>query len=132
MEMKYVKPLVDENVITSYEEVSGFMFPVSYKEFIAKFNGGRPSLKCFKTKAGSEKVIKSFLSFNRKDRESIWNVTEWNEAELQNQYIPFAIEPAGNLICMDKKDKSIVFIELETLRTESVSPDFKSFISELF
>ena len=132
MEMKYVKPLVNSSEITRYEEQFAVRFPPSYKSFVKQYNGGRPSLKCFKTENDAERVIKSFLSFNLQDRETIWKITEWNAAELQNQYVPFAIDPAGNLICFKRGDNSVAFIDLETLNTEKAAASFEQFLSELY
>lgn len=132
MEMKYVKHLVDPSEIARYEKQFAVRLPSSYKSFVAQYNGGRPSLKCFKTENDAERVIKSFLSFNSQDRETIWKITEWNAEELQNQYVPFAIDPAGNLICFKMVDNSIAFIDLETLNIEKASASFDQFLSELY
>ncbi len=46
-------------------------------------------------------------------------------------YIAFAADPFGNLICFDKSNDTIVFIDHETLRIESASASFTEFIDSL-
>ena len=46
-------------------------------------------------------------------------------------YIAFAADPFGNLICFDKADDSIVFIDRETLSIESVSASFTELVDSL-
>lgn len=132
MEMKYVKPLKDPNAIKRYETASGYSFSESYKAFVTEFNGGRPAKNCFRTQDGTERVLKSFLSFNADDKETIWAISEWNEEELQGKYVPIALDPAGNLICFDKQTGAVIFLDTETMHCDTISPDFSSLLCALY
>lgn len=50
--------------------------------------------------------------------------------EMTN-YIAFAKNQFGNLICFDKANDKIVFIDHETLNLENVSDGFTEFIDSL-
>ena len=99
MEWKYVKKLSSQSLIDSYEQTCHFKFPEAYRKCVSVNNGGRPDRRNFVTQSGKEHVLKSFLSFNMEDQETIWKITDWNKEELTDQYIPFAIDNFGNLIC---------------------------------
>ena len=62
-----------------------------------------------------------------------WNgrFSDWNPDGQMENYIAFAADPFGNLICFDKADDSIVFIDHETLSIESVSASFTELVDSL-
>lgn len=132
MDCKYIKPLLDSSLISAYEAEKGFLFPQSYRDFILENNGGSPVAEQFDTEKARGRVVKSFLSFNRDDRETIWKVSEWNSTEIGDSLIPIAMDPAGNLICFVKADSSIVFLDLESLSTEMIAESFQTFIKSLY
>jgi hypothetical protein len=125
----YVKPLKSIDFISEFENKFNFKFPSEFKAIVMKYNGGRPVNNTYKT-SSKERTIKSFLSFNKDDKESIWNIDkyDWNpDNDLITKYIPFANDSAGNLICFKKKDKSIIFLDMETLKSEHIADDFSEF-----
>ena len=132
MEWKYVKKLSSQSLIDRYETAYHFRFPETYRKCISVNNGGRPDKRRFITQNNNEYVLKSFLSFNMEDQETIWKITDWNKEELTDQYIPFAIDNFGNLICFQKSNSAIVFIQLEDISLEFISETFDKFIISLY
>lgn len=132
MNWKYVKTLKSENDIAEFEKVYKIEFPDSFKEIVSKFNGGCPEKDVYDTDKTKERTIKSILSFNQNDKETIWKINEYSTEELGNRYVAFAIDHFGNLICFSRSNKSIVFMDMETLKTESIAKDFTSFLDKLY
>jgi hypothetical protein len=132
MNWKYVKALKSEKAITEFEKNYGIEFPDSFKETVGKFNGGRPERDIYDTDKTKGRTIKSLLSFNKDDKETIWKIAEWSADELGEKYIAFAIDHFGNLICFSKSDKSIIFMDHETLKTEIIANEFANFIDKLY
>ena len=113
MEWKYVKELQSVDLIDDYECFVKYVFCDSFRKCVIANNGGRPSKRVFDTDKAKERELKSFLSFNRKDRETVWKIYEWSKEELTNKYIPSGIDNFGNLICFDAKNDKIVFFNHE-------------------
>lgn len=132
MNWKYVKPLGSAELISEYEAENGFVFPESFKKCIMEHNGGRPEKSCFDTEVQKERALKSLLSFNKTDRETIWKITEWNKEVLADKYVPFAIDNFGNLICFERMTNSIMFIDMGDTSSEKAADSFDGFISALF
>ena len=132
MNWKYVKALKSENAIAEFEKAYKIEFPDSFKEIVTKFNGGRPEKDVYDTDKTKERTIKSILSFNQDDKETIWKINEYSTEELGDKYVAFAIDHFGNLLCFSKSDQSIIFMDSETLKTEVIANDFASFIDKLY
>jgi hypothetical protein len=132
MDWKYVKALKSKDSIKKFETTYGFTFPDSFKGVVTKFNGGRPEKDIYDTNVTKERTIKSLLSFNVDDRETVWKVAEWNKQELGNRYVAFAIDNFGNLICFTVSDNSIIYMDMETLKVETIASDFSSFMDNLY
>ena len=132
MNWKYVKPLKSEDAIQEFEEIYKFKFPDSFKECAYKYNGGRPEKDVYDTDKTKERTIKSLLSFNKDDRETIWKINDYCSDELGDRYVAFAIDQFGNLICFALSDKSVVFMNMETLNIEMISNCFSDFLNKLY
>lgn len=132
MNWKYIKPLKNENAIKEFEETYNFVFPDSFKEIVKKNNGARPEMDIYDTNLTKERTIKSLLSFNKDDKESIWKIAEWNKGELNEKFIAFAIDHFGNLICFHINDGTIIFVDMENLKTEIIADDFSCFLNKLY
>lgn len=128
MDWKYVKPIASVEIINEFERNFNYKFPADYKECAIKYNGGRPKVKVFDTTTTKECEFKSLLSFNRDDRETIWNVNE----NCKESYIVFAIDSAGNSICFNKSDNTIIFVNHETKSVEKIADNFTTFINSLY
>ena len=147
-EWRYVKSLTDPGLIEAYEKHIRYRFPDEFKAFAAANNGGRPPKKkdlFYSFCAGRKcvRVFKALFSFNRDDPGSIWKIEGWQrewgrkEGEL-DRYIAFANDPGGNMICFDKNDSKIVYINLEycdegeSEMRETVADSFTELIGGLF
>lgn len=132
MQFRYAKPLEAKESVELFEKEVDFVFPDSYKEKISKINGARPEKRFFKTRDGKERALKSFLSVNRNDKESIWTGGEWiEELFLKKHLVPFAIDNFGNYICFDKIG-TVVFVCHDPVEYEFVSNNFDDFLSALY
>lgn len=132
MEWKYIKPLSSEENINAFECAVKYCFPDDFRKCIIENNGGRPNLKAFDTDAKKGRELKSFLSFNKEDRETVWKIHDWNKEELSDKYIAFAIDNFGNLICFDANNDNIIFLNLENLEVEIISKGFFEFMDNLY
>jgi len=133
MEWKYVKKLWSPNLVEEYEKHIGlgFEFPLKYKEWVPKHSGGRPSSRCFVTVSGVERVLKTFLSFNRDDAESVWRNGGWVFSRYGKHFIPFAVDNFGNYICFDAIG-TVVFVSHDPLGCDVVAYSFEDFLNSLY
>lgn len=133
MKCNYIKPLKSVSLIEEYERNTGFFFPHSFRRFTKKNNGGRPE-RCLVRIDNNEYCVKTFLSFNRTDRETVWNHTEWQNNLYNGKYIPFANDNFGNLFCFssnsDESD-TIIFWNHETNTVIHIADSFDEFLNML-
>lgn len=132
MNWKYVKPLKSIKNIDDFECLVKYVFPEEFRKCVIENNGGHPELCCFNTDKAKERALKSFLSFNKNDRETVWNLYEWSKDELADKYVPFAIDNFGNLICFNVDNDHIVFINHESLSIEFINSTFAEFVNSLY
>lgn len=144
MEWKYVTPLLSEDLIAAYEEKIGYRFPEDFRECVKQNNNGYPEKKNFCSWQGKSKrkrVFRHLLSFNKEDASSIWRYNDWHgdwltfsNGEIAN-YVTFAGDPFGNLICFDKRTDEIVWINHEeadfSAAVESVAKSFTEMLNHL-
>lgn len=141
MEWLFIKPLNSEELISEYEEKVCYRFPKDFKDCVKQNNSANPGLEVFISWYGKRKkkrVLNNLFSFNKEDRSTIWHYNdwngkqrEWNEDGRMVKYVAFAKDPFGNLICFDKTNDSIVWIDHETLNIEFVADSFTEFINSL-
>lgn len=132
MEWKYVKPLTTEECINEFECLVKYSFPDNFRACVMKHNGGRPSKRAFDTNMSKERELKSFLSFNKEDRETVWKIHDWNSNELKDRYIAFAVDNFGDLICFDANNDKVVFLNMDNVNVEIIADDFVSFLECLY
>lgn len=132
MNWKYIKMLKSGDTIKEFEKKYKFEFPESFREIVEKYNGARPEKDIYDTDKSKERTIKSLLSFNKEDRETIWKINAYNAKELGDRYIAFAIDHFGNLICFSKSNHFIVFINVDNLEIETIASDFSEFLGKLY
>lgn len=132
MNWKYVKPLESIKNIDDFECIVKYAFPEEFRKCIINNNGGRPELRCFNTDKMDERAIKSFLSFNKGDKETVWKIYEWSKNELADKFVPFAIDNFGNLICFNADNDHIVFLDHENSLVENINDTFAEFINSLY
>lgn len=127
---KRVKPLKDR--IEDLEKDYSVMVPSELKEFILLHNGGRPSLDIIKTESGKEVEVKSLLSFNREDPETIYNVIGYFIEQYKGTLLPIASEPSGDYFCLDLNDFKIIYWEHEKNVVSTVAKNLDEFINGLY
>lgn len=115
---KYIKPLDDPSAVRSFLKNYNVNLPQKLIESIERFNGGRPSEKQIITSSKREYVFKSMLSYNEKDKETIFSV--FPELFKETHLFPFASDAAGNFICFDLDSKKYVLINHETNHLEII------------
>ncbi|PGZ95431.1 1,3-beta-glucan synthase regulator [Bacillus pseudomycoides] len=119
--MSYVKwrsadePVSTKDVYEAAKEI-GVKFPQDYVKCVLENNGAHVSPEIFDV-AGKEKVFGTLLTYDKEDDEYIVEVYHDYQDTLPKHVIPFAFDPAGNLICFDYKDHEenpiVVFWEHE-------------------
>ena len=124
----------DQNLIENFEHKVGYKFSDTFKNCVIDYNGGRPTLSAFDTEMEKEREMKLLLSFNKNDKENIWNTNEWVESELDfaKNLIAFADDNFGNLICFDANNNNVVFWNHEIDTTEFIAKDFDTFLGCLY
>lgn len=132
MDCKYVKKLEAPTLINEFEELVKYKYSESFKNFVLKNNGGRPARRTFDTNKKKERELKSFLSFNKKDRETVWKIFEWNQHDLNKKLAPFAIDNFGNLICFKIESDEVVFLNHDNLDLEKIAHSFDEFLEMLY
>ena len=140
MKWKFVKPLRDAQQISKFEETVEYLFPQEFKEVVKQFNGGFPEKNTFDISESEECDFNNLLSFNKKDRGSIWNLVDRNTTKKQKwsveglpwKYVPFASDSFGDFICFDRSNNHIVLWDHETGKIEEVAKDFLSFLESLY
>lgn len=132
MEWKYIKPLVSSEYIKEFEDLVKYSFSEEFKNCILSNNGGRPSKKMFDTDFQKERTLKSFLSFNKEDKETVWKIYDWNKKELSDKYVAFAIDNFGNLICFDISSEKVIFLNHENNNVEQIANNFVEFMAGLY
>jgi len=124
---KYVKQ-TSENNISLVESTYKVTLPVELKELILKNNNGRPEPNSFDTDKTKDRVIKKLLSFNKEDVDNIYTFADILLKETRNLF-PFALEPAGDLICL--RNNEVVHLNLETLEVEYIAKNVSDFLKLL-
>ncbi|WP_341302436.1 SMI1/KNR4 family protein [Lysinibacillus sp. FSL H8-0500] len=127
---KYVKPLKNNKAVESFEADYGLKLPQDITSCIKQNNGGRPDKKAFDTEVSKGRVIKSLLSFNKEDLETVYDAIDTLKGEKSN-LVPLASDPGGNYICFDTKQQDIVLWLHETNTTEKISSSFTAFLETL-
>ncbi|MBC6309914.1 SMI1/KNR4 family protein [Listeria sp. FSL L7-1582] len=92
-----------EDVLTVQKNL-GVKFPSDYVECVQINNGASLEPELFELETGVEKVFGTLLSFDNESDEFILDVFNDYKATLPADVIPFAFDPAGNLICFDYRN----------------------------
>ena len=128
---KYVKPLKNNNAVECFESDNNLKLPQDITSCIKQNNGGRPDKKAFDTEVAKGRVIKSLLSFNKDDLETVYDAIDILKNGNTN-LVPLASDPGGNYICYNVKQQDIVLWLHETNTTEQISSSFTAFLEALY
>ncbi|ENQ3105348.1 SMI1/KNR4 family protein [Bacillus cereus] len=116
IEWQFADEAVSEEYVKKVGKELGVDFPHEYVECVSKNNGANVEPELFDVQ-GIERVFGTLLSFDENSGEYIVDVyNDFNDI-LPIGLIPFAFDPAGNLICFDYKNHEenpiVVFWEYE-------------------
>jgi hypothetical protein len=125
--VKYIKPLKDPDIIEKWAKSNNIKFPEGFITFFRMYNGGRPTKNTIKLNK-REFVVNSFLSFNKDDKENVYNIKNIL-SKIDKDLIPFANDPAGNYFCL--KSNKVVFYFHEDDSIIEVCSSFDEFIMKL-
>jgi len=128
---KYVKPLKNNKAVECFEDDNGLKLPQDITSCIKQNNGGRPDKKVFDTEVSKGRLIKSLLSFNKDDLETVYDAIDILKIENIN-LVPIASDPGGNYICYNTIHQDIVLWLHETNTTEKISDSFTAFLKSLY
>lgn len=125
---KYVKELEDIEAISKFEIDNNIIFPEDLKNYLQKYNGGRPSSRLFDTAKEKEHEFKTLLSFNKADIETIYK--NFPIDSKHEKLIPFASDPAGNYFCLYRN--AIYYWHHERDEAEYLADTFEEFLKKLY
>lgn len=128
-------PLKDVTLIDKFEQQVGYHFPTDYRQCAIEHGNAWVQPDTFDTQKHKGRAFNRLFSFNTGGHGSIWILGvshDEEEAALLRDYVPFANSPCGDLICFDKRNDSVVYIDHETLAVEYVAPSFQAFLDGLY
>ncbi len=135
MEWKYIEPLEKVNAVENFLKNQGVAMPKEIVKFIVKHNAGRPAVNRFDTKKRKECVFDGVFSYNEKDPENIYGIYkgELKESLKKAGLFPFGMEPGGDLICVDIKNKGrICIFGLESGEVEFIAGNINDMMNKLY
>ncbi|MBI9013200.1 MAG: SMI1/KNR4 family protein [Clostridiales bacterium] len=94
---KYIKKLKDENLVKEFLKNNRIALPDSLIMILENKNGGRPSNKMMTSKNDTTYILKSLLSYNDDDPETIYMV--YTEKFREKNLLPIGTDPSGNILC---------------------------------
>ena len=115
---KYVKPLESLTAVRDYLKENHIDLPEKLITLIETNNGGRPNKKDFTTTDGSEHVVKSLLSYNEKDKETIF--TFYPDLFSDTAYYPICMDASGSFVCYDTNSGEYVLIDHENNEVKTI------------
>lgn len=123
-----VSPICDE-LITEVENMYSIQIPDDLKSVLKEGNGGTPSKRFFDDEESKSHEMKTLLSYNRSDMENVYSAFKVLK-EIDSKLLPFANDPAGNLICYD--GSKVVYWNHETDELETVANSILEFFDKLY
>ena len=121
--------LESKNVFDEISEKYDIDIPEELREFIIENNAASPDANCVNIN-GVERVYSETLSFNMEETEATTFVSVMSAINDQN-YIPFALDPFGNVFCYSVEDKTISFYDHESDAIEDTNVSLTDFLDSL-
>ena len=121
--------LESKNVFDEISEKYDIDIPEELREFIIENNAASPDANCVNIN-GVERVYSETLSFNMEETEATTFISVMDAINDQN-YIPFALDPFGNVFCYSVEDKTISFYDHESDDIEDTNVSLTDFLDSL-
>ncbi len=130
---KYIKPGATTEDIKTFETLVDIALPKDLQAFLLSHNGGRPPAKAFDTTRTKGRVFNKLLSLSKTDQENVFSFQGILSGELPANLIAIALDPFGNMICLDKQDSlNVVFWEHETHVVETTNKSLLALVNTLY
>lgn len=132
MEWKLAELPVSDKEIEQTEKTTGLVFPQPLKELFKRANGAITNKNIFVTPDKDELVLNNILNLNKNSAYPFAKAYNDVKDRLPKNFVPFAIDPFGNLFCMGKDD-GIFFWRHDNPEHQVVllAPNLTTFFSEL-
>jgi hypothetical protein len=93
--------LLEENDLLKFEEKIGTRLPQDFREYLLKYNGGKPIPSDFNIpNLGSNSIHHVYGIHNGPDYLNLESNVEIYKARIPNSLLPFADDPVGNVLCI--------------------------------
>ncbi len=121
---------ISEREIVDLESKCRIKLPVDYRDFLLKYNGGRPEPNCFdfkNTDDGSD--VKLFYGFRKNYEYNLGKQIELRQNRLPIDLFPIAEDSGGNVICIGIRGEysgKIYFWDHELEADAGEVPDFSN------
>lgn len=96
-------PSISEERLAQVEERLGIEFPVDYRSFMLKYNGGEPSPNSFQFKEFdgdyTDSLVLMFLAIDS-EKFNLEQEVEIYAGRIPDHLVPIAADPFGNVICI--------------------------------
>lgn len=123
------KPLENRSSVEQLQKKHNFTLSEDLAQCILDNNGARPKPNTIVLKNGEENDVKTLLSYNEKDPESIYKVIEYFINTYNGSLIPFASDSAGNYYCEQGEQIVLWTQDNEIL---PVCNNFRQFLDSLY
>lgn len=130
MVWKYKINLRDIEVFDKIQKLQQIFIPEEVKELIMEANAATPEKYHFMV-GGKEKALGAILSFNEKESDTDTIYTALKVVKDKNLF-PFAIDPFGNYLCIDRKQGTVIYWEHETEDIFSTKKNLTEFLKALY
>lgn len=123
-----IDPLHDRSQLDEVEIRYKYKLPDDFREFLMKYNGGRPDNNIIVVPGGiGPMILDHLISFNKNSEESIYSMGN----VLGNGFFPFALTPEGLIFMFEKSSGRIYLSNPKIMESYYVTDTFGKFISKL-
>lgn len=140
VEIRIVNPKLTLQQLENFQDNHKISFPIEYKDFLLKYNGGYPQKSAFKVKDGIdefENILNVFYGINSIN-DDLSDSFDFFDDIIELGFLPIADDPGGNQICIGINNEfyqKIYFWDHETeIKLENlqfVADSFQEFLNDL-
>ena len=126
---KYVTEVSDKDAFDKFAKEYGMEVPENIQSFVLKTNAGCPSKYQIDDINGNTRVFGGVLSYNREDDDKIYSkMRRWES----KHYLPFGLDPFGNLYCVHILIGTIVWWNHETNQFVHIADSLEEMLEKLY